>query len=695
MAGPDQYNWEAIGRAIARGMREGGNSTSFGADRESDSSKKVSDEVDKFIKRQRRVHDATEDTTDHYKKLNKILTQNSIVQNKEIKNLKVRYKSQSDHLRKLERKLRRTTEGSEDYNAVLTELESVTKERVQTEKRLVDAHNKLNSAVGAVVGAVVGAMAVLADDVMVQLRRGSQMGVIAMQGYTAALGISTETLTELEAENRQALNAMGGTANALQNIMTGPLGTVDMELVKLAGGFDEATEFFTNSMSSLANAGIKPSMSAFGDLKEDMKDYRRIFGMNQEQFVQMNNALAENQDIRYELQGLDEEQRRARMNEIRQTIELNGALGMTAEQAMAAAEVMASMRGQGAKDRIQAAARLQAMAAAYGIEGGAEAAEALRAGARATGPQRQILENVAKQLANMGAEVRQQGIGAELQYQTMLDQLGLEPYLGKGSPLITTMTEARRAEEGADLTPFNEEVGAGTEALIRFKQALNIFDDKFFGGLFKTLQDGLGGVAAAVGGGALLGRLFGGGGGITGLVGGALRSLFGGGSTKGPAGGILSKMLGSVQGLMSPAMLGRTAIGYGAYKAFDMANTRWFSTEDERQQQELNIGRFFDNFLSSVGAGDVEMFGSTADERLKWAEQEQQRLDEQTKRENEQKEILERQANTMGESTSLQREQIRLMDENNQLLRQLIGLPQAGDDLDRSASNYKLQGYGQ
>jgi hypothetical protein len=329
----------------------------------------------------------------------------------------------------------------------------------------------------------------LAGQTVQQLAAGSQLAVGEMEMLTAAVGVTTEEFLELEGANRQALNAMGGTSVAMQGFRN-QIAAGIFEADGLARTFGSVRKGFigvVQATGDMAKSGMRSTAATQGYIQQ-MDEFRTIFGTTPEQFRQLNNTLMENVEVRQSLRGLDQNERRVRMEGIRMQIELNGALGMTSEQAVAAATRLQEIAGGTAKNRLQQAARFQAMAAAYGIEGGAEAAAAIRAGRRATPEQQRIIQQVANQLSDIGARTETGGtIGQEMMFQQMSDSLGLTELVGKNSVFNSTLGETNRALEGTDdaVKQLNALLGPGSEFT-----TLNNNTDK--------LSETMGGLAIAV-----------------------------------------------------------------------------------------------------------------------------------------------------------------------------------------------------
>lgn len=291
-------------------------------------------------------------------------------------------------------------------------------------------------------GALLEGLRRLSEDVQAQLKYGTSGSILSQQhNAIKLLGVDPAMLSEMSAQARMAEIAMGGHDAAMQAITKN-----QWELFKVTGSFAEAARHQMESFQILGEAGIRPTMQDFRAMQDQMDYLHRMVGMTAEQYRALNKRLVDDVDIRQRLAGLNMQQRHQVLQEIRQRIIANTALGMTAEQAEAAAKALEKMTGEGPKERFKRAAQLQMLGGMLGIAGTAEAAEALRLGDRATAEQRAALDRVSKAITDARARSRQGALGMEFAIDSVLSKTGLDEAFGKTSPFLTTMTEALRPD---------------------------------------------------------------------------------------------------------------------------------------------------------------------------------------------------------------------------------------------------------
>jgi hypothetical protein len=627
----ENIDYVKIGREIVRGMQEAGLGSSFGnsfspanptASGGSDGVQEMSDKAAIAASRMEKFEKAVAGTQTG-------LTRAERAQIKRYRDLELEQRRAAATMQNARKISMQYQEGTEEgikaqqrYLDTQRELEKATENLAHATNEFIDLQEKANDQqrrelfptfgkFGTLLkknAAALGMLAVsigtvlteaLAKDVVQQLKAGSQLAALEMQGFSTVLGISTEEMLQLETANRQAINAMGGSSVVFGDLRSEIMSTIPNinGLARTVGGIDEAFKFVVNSTGDLAKAGISGDQ-AIGNFTAQMDEFRTIFGTSPEQFRELNNQLAQNVDIRQSLRGLDRDERRRRMESLRLQIQLNGAMGMTAEQAVAAATRLQELAGGSAKDRIGQAARLQTMAAAFGIQGGAEAASALRAGRRASPEQQRILQQVLDQLSQTGARLETGGsIGQEILFQQMAESLNLTDLVGKGSDFNSALTDASRVQQDANLTEMerrdillktnsefstlnnnakklSERAGAAAVAIDglsnslseKFGQILRSSAGQIFGALggAAILRGGLRGLPAAAGAAGAQGA---------GAAGAAAAGARGAGAA-GRLAGAGSRLLGAGMGALrfaGPIGLAAGALygGYNLYKDWD------------------------------------------------------------------------------------------------------------------------------
>ena len=283
----------------------------------------------------------------------------------------------------------------------------------------------------------------LTTDIKIQLKFGSQMGVIRNQWEAMIMGVDPGALTEMMDGARQVQNAFGDVVE-----FSGLVTDEQRKYYRFIGDSTEAIRFVTESLTLLGKSGIRVSEGSMDLIGDSFAFLNKAAGVTSDQFHGMMEGLLQDEDIRERLRSAQEGERAAIVSGIAQQLKLNVAMGMTIEQAQGAAKALGRLSGESAKDRFKRAAQLQATMGAMGIEGGARAGELVRMGARID----QIpggldeLQGYMSQIANEAVQSKRGALGAELMVDRLMSQDGMGQYLGKGSEFVTTMTGALKPQ---------------------------------------------------------------------------------------------------------------------------------------------------------------------------------------------------------------------------------------------------------
>jgi len=296
------------------------------------------------------------------------------------------------------------------------------------------------SSLGAVLTAVAIAANALMKSLQAQISAGGGIidegftGIVKNFGRVFTLGIQPEEMAKMAAENRQAINSVGGLSKALDE--TNPLFS---ELAARTGSTTEAQKILLKQMTQFASVGVKPSTEALKKYNDDIATLSATTGMSTEAATEFYQSVAGDADTINLLRKAREGEREQILANQRAMIQQNIALGMTTEQAREAAKMLNHMVAQKPIDRIKQAAKMQALGGALGVSGGAEAAAALRAGARATKEQKEQLAKYQNSLANAADQMRASGEGGEIVATQLVDKLGLDQQYGPNSPFSSTL----------------------------------------------------------------------------------------------------------------------------------------------------------------------------------------------------------------------------------------------------------------
>lgn len=267
--------------------------------------------------------------------------------------------------------------------------------------------------------------------------------IAEQQNLALKYAVNSADFANITAESRQMLNALGGTTAGLQNL--------DQSINRftiITGSFEQGLRMATVVARDFAERGIKPTQQVLDRYHDDLVAVRRQTGLSIDQAHQLYDSVANDIDSIAILRSARIDEREAILRSQRALIQHSVAAGMSADQAKEAAKAMSKIAAQKPIDRMQMATRVQAFANAVGIEGGARAARAIIAGKRITPEESEFLSRFNQQLANVVDKSGRSDIGQEIVITSLIDQLGLEQYFGKGSAFSTSLGQALENQAG-------------------------------------------------------------------------------------------------------------------------------------------------------------------------------------------------------------------------------------------------------
>lgn len=403
------------------------------------------------------------------------------------------------------------------------------------------------------------------------------------------LGISGKEYAEMSAANRQAIVSMGGTSAAFDQLQ--PKIT---EYVGLVGDLSDTSKFLYGSMTTLVNAGVKPSTATLDGLKNSFVDLHKMVGMTTEEFNNNLVELTEDTDIRQKIRASSQQEREAIIKGLAARLKENVAMGMSTKQAMEAAKAMGRLAGESPLERVKRGAKMAAMAGAMGIQGGGELMQLTIKGQRRTKEETDRMQGIMSNVANAVQQTATGELGAEVMATTLTEKMGLQDVFGKDSPLITLGNEQKKLQQGM-LENLQLLVGtAGGKAI----EAVDMISN----GIARSpVVQILGAILAAVGA----------------IAAGRMLSKFGGlGNIVGGAGKGISAGVGSVfGGGAGMGMLKGAGIGLGAGAAVlgARAMTDETSTAGKLARSNLVSGAAMGAMLGPWGAAAGGLIGGGMD----------------------------------------------------------------------------------
>lgn len=292
----------------------------------------------------------------------------------------------------------------------------------------------------------------------------------AMQKLTTEpikLGLTPKEYFDLIQANRQAINSIGGSQKAFEDI--GKIVNQDETALKNfsptmaqlslhTGGAAESSRFLTEQMTMLAKAGIKPTLAAIDKTLPAFVSLKNTLGVTDKEYTQLMNDMVEDEGVRAQLRAAASEKEREQI--LKTTMNLiatNAALGMTKENAIAAAKNLNKIAGEKAVDRFAKAAKFQALAGAMGLD--RQMAAQAAAYMRSPIANAQFKESYQKARNAIGGEagrVQATGGGQEIAVQGLLEATGMEE-LGAQSAEASTRTAVATEASKSVLDNINKQ----------------------------------------------------------------------------------------------------------------------------------------------------------------------------------------------------------------------------------------------
>lgn len=371
-------------------------------------------------------------------------------------------------------------------------------------------------------------------------------------------------------QQRQTINAMGGTEEALK--------TLDPAINRfriLTGDNAKALELATASAHDLANKGVRPSSAAIDAYTNDLTRMAKLTGKSIDQSREYYDNIAQESDSIHLLRAAREDERGAILQSQRALVQQSIAAGMSAEQAQLAAKMLNKMVAAKPLDRLKQAAKIRALGAAMGVAGSEEAAQAVIAGPRASAEQKQQLQQFNQMMTNAVDKMTGQGLGSEIFATALTDKLGLEEQYGRNSPFSTTLGDTMKPMQSAldKLTDVSTtRMGEMVDLLTLISGMVGVITS----GAFLPLAIGAGIVGAGPKIAAILKAALGGTGGMG--------ELGGPGGEGGPRGGKFGrfgrfggKLLGGLKGGLG-GLVGGMALDYASEKLTESGHEKLGAT---------------------------------------------------------------------------------------------------------------------
>lgn len=197
----------------------------------------------------------------------------------------------------------------------------------------------------------------------------------------AKYGVSVDTLMQVQNEYAGALLAssrgIGGMRGAATQLLV-EFDAMRTKLHQVTGDYDDALKLAGTMRDTLSFSGVRYGTEQFvsvmnqpGGMIDSMRTLATVTNKSVEEIAAMNRQIMMDRDMRFTMLGLDERQRRNRLQDMMQHQTFLVAKGMEIEQAMESAAAFEKLNVQvSPKERYKQAARIRAIAGALGVQGG-------------------------------------------------------------------------------------------------------------------------------------------------------------------------------------------------------------------------------------------------------------------------------------------------------------------------------------
>lgn len=322
----------------------------------------------------------------------------------------------------------------------------------------------------------------LVGDYRSQIEVGSRAKYLSSQFAAMSEGIDPQSLIEMMAASRQASFTFGSMDKYMSAVIT-----QQEKYFNVIGDWTKAAKFATDMFMVLGKSGIRPNIKAMDRLGASFRWLNDNAAVTSEMFAQMVEQVTADTDVQLRLRVAHKDQRAAILAGITEQIRMNVAMGLTTEQAQAAALALGRIAGGGAKERFKRAAQIQMAGGAMGFQGAAELATLTRMGRQRMDPeQAKRFEELGTQFTEMATSFAGGTMPGELMRDVVMGDL--ESYFGKDSALNKQLAEGLELDQDGQA-----EIRANqTEQMDIWQKLLGSWDV-----VGNFLTSGLGGVITA------------------------------------------------------------------------------------------------------------------------------------------------------------------------------------------------------
>lgn len=184
--------------------------------------------------------------------------------------------------------------------------------------------------------------------------------------FNSLMGTNAGAVLEIMAQNRQAVNSLGGMTNAIDLTNDSVL-----SMRMFYGSLEDSLRGNIGILTSFTEKGVKPTKATLVAYNRDLEMLTKQTGKSAVVLNSMIDDIVGDTDALTILKSAREDERETILANQRALLKSNIALGMNAEQATNAAKMLNKLGSQKPLDRLKQAAKIRALGAAIGM--GAEA----------------------------------------------------------------------------------------------------------------------------------------------------------------------------------------------------------------------------------------------------------------------------------------------------------------------------------
>lgn len=301
------------------------------------------------------------------------------------------------------------------------------------------------------IGAGTIAATQFANDVSEAMRLGTQ-GLQQMRGITMMM--DPAEISRLQAANKQALLAVGDSEKWLDQVSK-----QQKDWALVTGDMTTAAQAAAGTWTILRRIGMTAEESeeawnrqtaAQEQMLGTFKRLQKMTSMTADEFINLQKELITDQDHRINMMKMGKQERVLYMQSLNNRMAENIQMGMTVDQAKEVEKTFAAIRSKGPRERLRAAARMQMVGGALGIEGGGRLFELMRKGKRTDAEEKELTKltiQMNDRIHDMaGSSSMSEQLLAEM-IQTKIPELA--GVVGQGSAATTKMLEGTQIKDVA------------------------------------------------------------------------------------------------------------------------------------------------------------------------------------------------------------------------------------------------------